>query len=595
MIINLFFGIYHIERFAAVDEPLWTFGRIAKFWNGIEEKNWGNTLISDKPGITVAMISGIGLIWENPDNYEPTSWQGRFYQPPRDIEKLNFALRFPIFIFTALLLPLLYFFLERLTNKNISLCAFIFIGLSPILIGISRIINPDSLLWIFSSLTILSYLVYLKKRAVFYLFITGILLGMAILTKYVANVLFVFFFGMIFLEYIFNHEKYQGLGIQKFIKESLIDFLTIVFFSIATFFVFCPMAWIIPKQLLDSTILSQAFKPIWPIFAALLGIILVDNLFFKSFLLSWILKKMEKNRGVMAIILLSVFLLSIAFVFLNTYSQMRLIDFEEIFTSPKSSRNIQGIDLSNLTIFVSNFYPLVFGVTPIAIFSAIFIFFKLIFFQNRKNENDSILFFFISFILIYYLGSAVTKVASTSRYQISAYPIFLIISGIGLYEFLKIFAKQKTQWYIFFILLLSLSSYSLYSTSPFYSSYASDLLPKKYYTDLKDMGEGSYEAAEFLNSLPDSKNINIWVDKGGICYFFQGNCYSGFNKNDLANAGIQYLVISSGRESRTGKMTKGKNKDLKFLSGAYSEKDSIIYNLEINERPNHFIRVIKID
>lgn len=594
MVLNLSFGIYHIDRFAAVDEPLWTFGRIGKFWKAIGDNNWGNTLISDKPGITVAITSGAGLLWENPDKYEPISWQGRFYQPPQNMEKLNFALRVPILLLTVLLLPLFYFLIERILGKKTALYSFILIGLAPMLVGISRIINPDSLLWTFAPLSILSYFAYLNRRNRKYLYLTGILLGFSILTKYVANILFIFFFGMIFLEYIFNKEHYRDLKISKFLKNSLIDFSIISFLALVVFYVFCPMAWIFPRQILDSTILSQAFEPVWLLFAMIIASIVIDIIFLKNRIYSWILKKISDKRKIIASTIFILFTASILFVLLNVYSGMKFFDFEEIFTSPKLSEKLPLLSIPTLKIFFADFYPAVFGIIPVALFSAIFLTLKKIWKPDKEDENRKIILFLISFILLYYFGSAVTKVASINRYQIIVFPMFLIISGIGISEFISYF-KNKALIKSSFLILIAISAYSLYASFPFYISYASRLLPLRYSTDLKDMGSGSYEAAQFLNSLPNPELINIWTDKSGICYFFKGNCFSGFNKNELTNAEIQYVAVSSGRETRTGKMTKGKNKELVFLSEAYSEEDSIAYKLNINGRINHFIKIIKIN
>ena len=30
------------------------------------------------------------------------------------------------------------------------------------------------------------------------------------------------------------------------------------------------------------------------------------------------------------------------------------------------------------------------------------------------------------------------------------------------------------------------------------------------------MGDGNYEAAQFLNALPDAENLNVWSDKNGV-------------------------------------------------------------------------------
>ena len=98
-------GSWHISHFAAVDEPLWTFGRISRFWKGIEKRIWTRTEISDKPGITVAIISGTGLLFETPRDYRVFLAEEKPSNIPLDIKDFLFAFRFPLFLATVFLLP----------------------------------------------------------------------------------------------------------------------------------------------------------------------------------------------------------------------------------------------------------------------------------------------------------------------------------------------------------------------------------------------------------------------------------------------------------------------------------------------------------
>ena len=57
---HLFFGLYRLGKAAYVDERLWTYSkekRIEKYWKNIKEHDWKHTRPSDKPGITLAIIS----------------------------------------------------------------------------------------------------------------------------------------------------------------------------------------------------------------------------------------------------------------------------------------------------------------------------------------------------------------------------------------------------------------------------------------------------------------------------------------------------------------------------------------------------------
>src|SRR3989344_7847943 len=115
--------------------------------------------------------------------------------------------------------------------------------------------------------------------------------------------------------------------------------------------------------------------------------------------------------------------------------------------------------------------------------------------------------------------------------------------------------------------------------------YASTLLPRAHFLDIKDMGEGSYEAAEYLNSLPEANMLNVWTDKSGVCDFFVGNCFSFLDASIFSKHKIDYFVLSSGRKSRTMKMTL-----YQPLKNAYFSENAI-YKLEIGGRPNNYVKV----
>ncbi|NLC30682.1 MAG: glycosyltransferase family 39 protein, partial [Candidatus Moranbacteria bacterium] len=224
-----YFGVKDLADYAGVDEPLWTFDRIPYFWKNVGEMDWKNTSISDKPGITVVEITGIGLLFSNPSDYAVLE----NFNPQKDIRLMNLAFRLPLVIFSLLSLVFFYIFIEKLLSRRIALFSTIFIGTSPILIGINRIINPDSILWIFTSLSVLAYLIFLKKETRRWLYWAGFLLGLSILTKYVANILYVFFFGLIFLEYLFQKKP---LPVSQYLKKASARFLSVTFISLITFF-----------------------------------------------------------------------------------------------------------------------------------------------------------------------------------------------------------------------------------------------------------------------------------------------------------------------------------------------------------------------
>jgi len=596
MLANLSFGSYRLAQFAAVDEPLWTFERIPQFWSNLLEGDFKKTAVSDKPGITVAIISGAGMIFESPKTYKKYYKNGEVDSNPYDIADLNFALRFPILLFTVLMLPLFYFLLERIFGKTAALYSYILIGLSPILIGMASIINPDSLLWVFAPLSILSFLAYSKIRKPAYLYLAGILLGLSLLTKYVANILLIFFLAYIFIEYIFHKKDYAYLTIRRFVKESVTDYLILLFITLATFYLLYPATWVKPSMLFDATIFSQAFETTWPLFAVFFLLLIIDMIFFRSLIFSKILDLFAKNKKIIAISLSIVFLFCLIFTVLNVYFGMKWYDFESMIGSPKTSYSTGGYD----GLFFANFFPLAFTITPLTLVFLIFTNIWNIFSKRKDTRFESIVFSITLFILLYYTATTVNKVAAMNRYQIMIFPLAIILGGIGLSiahsKFLQKCRFANLSYLVVFLIAVS----SLYFSRPFYISYDSSLLPKKYYTDLKDMGTGSYEAAQFINSLPDSNQLKVWTDKRGVCSFLKAKCLSGFDYLKFREEGINYAIVSAGRESRTKKLVGtyifSKKKGLIRFDKLYEKNDEdVIYKIEINDRPRNYIKIIRFD
>jgi hypothetical protein len=211
-----------------------------------------------------------------------------------------------------------------------------------------------------------------------------------------------------------------------------------------------------------------------------------------------------------------------------------------------------------------------------------------------ESYEAKIVFFFSLFILFYYLASTVNSVVATVRYQITLYPLAFIISAIGLSH---IFSLEKIKKHIPSILSIALivvlSVGSLLSVRPFYFAYTSALLPEKYFVNLKDMGDGSYEAAMYLNNLPNPELLTVWSDKGAVCAVFKGKCVIGFTDKRLKGVSFDYVVVSSGRKSRTLKLSGKSSKYIDFRTAYETEITAL--TIVIGDRENNFVKVIPIN
>lgn len=592
------FGMYRLTEYAAVDEPLWFDGRISKYWKNIGEHDWKGTNISDKPGITVALASGPGLFFKTTKDYKTIHISGEVISLKNDVQSFYLAYRLPLLIVITLLLPLLYFFLERLLGRRSALFSYILIATSPILVGMSKIINPDALLWLFTPLSLISYLIFLRRHSFRYLIFSGVFLGLALLTKYVSNILFVFFLGLIFLEYLY-HPKNTTLAFAEYLKQSLKYLALLTFTALTTFYLLFPAVWVKPYKVLTGTVFSQAFEKVAPLFVVVIAFILIDQWWNKSRITTSLLNFIgTRAKYFLALFIGALFFGALAITVGNTWSGMALYDFSSLLSSPKTIAGKSDF----VGVFLTNFYPFIFGVTPLVFLS---LFLAPLFFWKRSWHESTAFrtsFYLIIFILLYYLGTTVNNVAAIVRYQIILFPMAAIIAGITIEHVLVFIHRkmkvQKMPTPVFAGSVLVLFGFLTLFTTPFPLSYASSFLPAKYHIDVKDMGAGSYEAAAYLNSLPDAKNMMIWTDKDGVCKFFVGSCSRGRNYSMLRERELDYIVVSAGRESRTTKMMGGDIANQKpgiIRFDRYYGRTNPVHEININERPSHFVKIFKFD
>lgn len=591
-----FVGTSRLGQFVAVDEALWLYGRIPKYWNAIENLELNRTSISDKPGITVALASGAAMVkYDYPELFKKTKGVDK------GIEEFFFAFRLPVVLVAALFLPLFYYLIERLLGRTRALFSYSFIALSPVTLGMTKIVNPDAFLWIFAPLTLLAYLAFIKRRHPAYLFLAGGLLGLTLLTKYVGNIVVVFLFGVIFLEYIFNDRPLGRRSFVDTIREALIHYATLLFVALSLFAILYPAVFLAPGKLLEATIQSQAFESVSPLFLGIIFFVLADRVVTRARVTEQTLAFFRRFRVTFGRIIASVFLASMSFVVANVWLGMRWFDFTALLASPKTI----GRNTDLLGIFFTNFHPLLFGVTPIvlsSLFASAILLFRSSF---RDTARGRLSLYLMIFILLYYLGATVSGVASITRYQIVLFPIAGVIAGIAAGELFLLMKKRFSfpfeRRFLLPMLLLVVSGAGVLTLArtPFPVSYASALLPERYHTDIKDMGSGSYEAAMYLNTLPNAKDVTVWTDKSGVCKFFVGRCKSSFDWREYRKETFDYVVVSAGRQSRTTSrvMTavEDQRSDVLRFDRYYGRTEGAAWELLVNGRPSQYVRIFPFE
>ena len=595
---NLFFGLPRLVKYSAVDEHLWTYDRTPAYWEAVAAHSWKNTDINDKPGITVALVSGMGLLsGASPGDYDKMRAGEQIKTPAQvsEMKKINFDFRLPVYLFTLLLAPIFYFFLKNLLGVPAAVFSIILIYLSPVLLGMSLFVNPDSILWLFIPLSILSFLLFQKDLEQKYAVLSGVFLGLALLTKYVASILYPFFLLLIPVQYFLLEKKPES---QRWFRQNLLGYGLSLLVSTAVVIILYPAVWTDSKYLLSTTFLNDPFQKFFPVWLATTLLLFGDTFLLKNKVTLFILQTLARYKRIIIRLILVLFLGTAAFIFLNTYSGMPLYDFQAVVTLAKFKETTNFFAKIFTDGILSGAYLLAFTLTPITLLFFLYTFLTGLSPKNILKENSLAAFYLLLFILAYYVSFAAENVHPIVRYQISIYPIAAIIAAIGLSRLIE---TERLERYLtvlnISIFLVILSAATLFFSRPFYFAYASSLLPQKYVLNLNDMGDGSFEAAEFLNKLPHAQELYVWTDKVAVCEYFVGHCDTSLQKGNTSQKHFDYYVVSSAREARTlyimdeKRYLKGPSYDK--IRNAYISDEPSDFKLIIGNRPGNFVKVVK--
>lgn len=601
IIAYFFFGLQHLTKFETADEHYWIYsnvnprqywnynnGRIQQYWNAISTGDWKRTRINDKPGITLAYVAGIGP--QLKFSLDTDINRGDYALSKIDkAERVSFYFRFPVLLFNGLFSVALFLLLKKLLKSDwLALLAVSLILLSPIIVGISQIVNPDSLLWEFSFAAILAYLIFLDNGAKKYAALASLFLGLSLLTKYSSVILFPFFLAAMALYFV---EKIRARDPEKIypeIRRQSLAYFLILAGALALYAVMLPDNLINFGHFMKG---SLSFKDMTVFFLSLFAVnsvILVDACLLKSKLFVWIAKRAYFFKKYLMLALFIFLPLIFLIIIANALSGVdRLFLFADPFdVSSKPFFEHYGL----LHVTLMQFQPTVFSLAPAAILAILYPWIKNLW---KGGSHQWLIFIFSLFIAAFIAAAIQQKVLLSVRYSLMIYPILLTLAAIGICGAFS-FKKRGTHFHFaVFIALIVTSAFSLWRTKPFYLNYMNVLLPKQYVIS-DPWGYGGYEAAQFLNALPNADKLRVWSDYIGFCVFFNGRCSE--NKVTMENMlrdarkkaaelpDFAYFVAS-----RRGSMLSTQLwNELKEYYGL-----KLVWESDINRRPANFIRIYK--
>ncbi len=596
-------GLAGIGKQALVDESFWVYGRVEKFWDNVIEGDWYNARTGDnKPGITVAISAGAGLL-----QYDDTKALKKANLSPEERESLLSAFRIPLFVTIVLLLPIFYIVLRKLLSPWEALMSYVLITLSPLLLGMSRIVNPDALFWVLTPISLLlaiSFGINLRKSgSVKYAIGAGVFLGLALLTKYTATILLLLLPILIIVSALFIK---QNTNLRKYLRKLSLGYGICILVALLVIIIFYPGTWAKYDRILLVSLWSPPLLGLWKIIVITLTLAWLDIFVARTSRIAQILTYFGNLRNLPSV-LLGIFgvatLTTVLFVLADAW-WWQIVDYQTVIASPKSI--LSGLGILGLPIGIAaNWYTLLFGLPTIALIGIIWFCGQLIFttIHSKKFAQNQIAgAFLLLSIWFYYLGITVSGVIGTVRYQIITYPLALIVAGIGIVSLTRFCAKipvgkqndkpKNKHAVILWLALIAItvsSIYTLRNIAPYYFSYANAILPPGQVLNLKDMGDGSYQMTMYLNKLPNAKDTSIWSDKNGVCRFFLGKCTTNrkFLRQENLRKQIDYFVISTNRQTRSILI----NHSNPFVKELYTTAPTI-HTIHLGNNPANSIRLI---
>jgi hypothetical protein len=593
------FGLQHLTQFETADEHFWISEgwpngdleiippRIPQYWEAMRGKNWQETQINDKPGISLAIVSGLGQYIQNgwPNRIVTQLKFSTFYDPEKS-QQMNYAFRLPILIFNGVMLLYFLFVLRRLLRNNwTSLLAASLLALCPVLIGISQIVNPDALLWTFAIASLLTFMLFVFKTKWWDAIFAAIFLGFAFLSKYTSFILIPFFLVVILIFLFVNYEKLLQEG--KFRRKVIIFSIVyplVVAGAVGVFALGMP-AVLINKEIFLEGI--NQIKSSFLILQILIGVdvfLLVDAIFIKS----WIIRNIFKYTQFLKQILPRLLYTGLAFVviisLLNWGTGLNFLNIPNI-ASDVRDKNLFAHQIWQIKLMLET-YPLIFSLTPIVLLGMLVAWLKNAI--KPRDEDMFVLLTLSAFLMVFYAGVMIQNLQVNVRYSVLLYPVAIIISSIGLaipFNAFKQVRFNNLAKTFLFLAIIGISSWSVWLIRPFYFNYANDILPKEYIIN-GGWGYGGYEAAQYINAqVFDPAKLYIWTDYEGFCPFFAGRCFKGsqikWNKKDTVDQ-IDFYVTS-----RRGMMLS----EQMWSNLTEMRSEQPVWELQIDGRPDNFVRV----
>ena len=471
-----------IDRFVATDEGAWLY-RAGDFLYALGQRDFGQTYTTGHPGVVTSWIGAAAHLIEDPDYYRLQ--QGYFgeYDPyeafllSRGVDPFEILItgRWIMLIFLTLLMAVCFILFIDLVGLIPASIGFGLLAIDPFFIALTRMYHLDAPMAVLSLLSLSLLGIYLRpdRRQPIWLFLSGLIGGVAGLAKLPSALLFP---AVLIILTVEAYLHAPGSGRQKWIGVLKATAQMSLVWGLAALIgvvVFWPAMWVQPLEMIQS---------LW-------------------------LQASRTTAGT--------------------------LDSSQLIVEPTTLFFYNPLEHS-YTVYLVTF---LWRTTPfiwLGLVSAGFAWIKQagIWAQSQARRLSADLLVFAGVYLIFM--SIAQK--QSQKYILPAYLILILIAGFGLAGLPDLVRKlgfnPKIERAAIGLLVLGFA-YQLLVTAPSYPYYWTFYNPalggseKAGETIFVGTGEGQDLAAEYLNAKPNAGNLVVtaWYGTACLSYYFEGQVY----------------------------------------------------------------------
>ena len=503
------------------DEARWL-RRSAAFMDNVEQGRFSETLIAYHPGVVTMWVAGLRA----------------FFSPPR-LDVLNLALaRWFIGIIISVGIGIAYLLVYKLFGQWVALSSLACLAFSPLFLAQTRRVHTDALATVFILLTVLLLLLYCENRQrVRYLLFSGIVFGLAVLSKSYALILLAWVPLCLFL--FRPSQQKSGGRFSTYITEALC-------------FLNCTLL----------TVLA-----IWPVFWTPFFGIMALCLLGLTFVLHSTMKNEHCPFALIAIACAGLVLVGVR----ATQTVWLILD--RVGWAVTTPHEVEHFFLGK----VANdpgwlFYPFVLTINSTPLMLPLVFLGCFLLWKYRKNSAEisnqlKLVLAMVGVVILFTVCLSLTS-KKFSRYLLPVFPILEILAAVGFVELIRwgyVYFKIETIGVkrtlagfacLCFFLIQILPVLLLH---PYYGTYYNLCWKVTDITKIITVGDASGLdlAANYLNQKPNARRMQVQVSPLAtefVRYYFQGHAYRADRRTlEMPNYEIVYIRDSQiGRVPQTG-------------------------------------------